>query len=70
MTTRLTEAQLTSLEEELRVLRATFHASRRRTARRTFTSLRGAWKGQADFSLQQIRDAEIRLPLRSSPWPL
>lgn len=61
---QLTDTQLTSLEEELRVLRIRLQSARR-PARRTFASLQGLWRRRANFSLEAIRRSEIRPPLKS-----
>lgn len=61
MNTTLLETELSSLEEEIKVIRAQILGSKKRgNKKRLFSSLEGIWKGKTDFSLKEIKEAEIK----------
>lgn len=51
-------AKLTSIEEELRVIKAQIPPLR---VKKRFVDLEGLWKGKADFSFEEIEEAKIKL---------
>lgn len=56
------KAQVRSLEEELKVLKISIeHAPKSKEKVKTFTSLRGIWKGKVHFTMKEIKDAEIKI---------
>ena len=61
MNKTLLETGLVSIEEEIKVVRAqilTFKKPGKK--KRRFSSLEGAWKGKSNFSLEEIKEAEIK----------
>lgn len=55
-------AKLTSIEEELKVVKAQLirHVPTAGRKKR-FVDLEGIWKGKADFSFEEIEEAKIKL---------
>lgn len=61
MNRTLLETELVSLEEEIKVIRAQMPAFRKlNKKKKCFSSLEGVWKDKADFSLEEIKEAEIK----------
>ncbi len=61
MNVALLETELVSLEEEIKVIRAQIPGFKKiGKKKRRFSSLEGAWKGKAGFSLGEIKKAEIK----------
>jgi len=55
------DAQVRSLEEELRALKSFIEDTTKvKKKAKTFASLRGIWKGKVHFSMNEIKEAEIR----------
>ena len=52
-------AKIRGIEEEIRVLKAQLGPSGKGVKR--FSDLEGLWKGKADFSFEEIQEAEIKL---------
>mgnify|MGYP001071328361 CR=1 FL=1 len=62
MEAKFPSTKLASIEEEVRLLKAKLAASKRKRGRsKKFSSLEGIWKGKADFSFEEIKQAEIKL---------
>ncbi|BCB95754.1 hypothetical protein JZK55_06760 [Dissulfurispira thermophila] len=56
------DAQVRSLEEELKTLKTLIkHIEKRKKGVKTFTSLKGIWKDKVHFTIDEIKDAEIKL---------
>lgn len=54
------DAQVRSLEEELKAIKSLLELStKKRKARKSLASLRGIWKGKVHFSEKEIIEAEI-----------
>jgi hypothetical protein len=52
---------LTSLEEELKVLKAQIQGSLRpSTGLKSFSDLEGIWKGKTDFSFEEIQQSKAK----------
>jgi len=62
MTRKPITTSLTSIEEELKVLKAQIH-SLARSARKShsFTNMEGIWKGKVDFAFEEIQQAHLKL---------
>ncbi len=56
-------ARLSTIEEQVRVLKAELRggAKPKRRKSRSFADLYGQWKGKVDLSFEDIQDSEIRL---------
>ena len=67
MEQRMTRAaiakRIAGLELEMRVLRSQLEERAPKTRKkRTFAKLRGIWKKYGDFTYEDIKSAEVRLP--------
>ena len=61
MNTTLLETGLVSLEEEIKVIKAQIPTLKKSSKKKKcFSSLEGIWKDKADFSLEEIKEAEIK----------
>ena len=61
MNMTLLETELVSLEEEIKVIKAQIPTFKKLSKKKKcFSSLEGVWKGKADFSLEEIKEAEIK----------
>ncbi|OGW02435.1 MAG: hypothetical protein A2889_01155 [Nitrospinae bacterium RIFCSPLOWO2_01_FULL_39_10] len=55
------DAQVRSLEEELKALKTLVeHTSKGKKRTKTFASLKGIWKGKVHFTMDEIKQAEIK----------
>lgn len=54
-------ARLTTIEEQIRVLKAELNSKRAKRKPRRFADLYGIWKGKVHLSFEEIQDAEIKL---------
>ncbi len=62
MTRKLLSTALTSLEEELKVLKAQIKGLfKPPKGLKSFSELEGIWKGKADFSFEEIQQAKAKL---------
>jgi hypothetical protein len=63
MTKAAIAKRIAGLELEMRVLRSQLEGRDRKVRKkRVFTKLRGIWKKYGDFTYEEIKSAEIRLP--------
>ena len=61
LNTTLLETELVSIEEELKVVRAQMLTFKKPgKEKRCFSSLEGIWKGKSNFSLEEIKEAELK----------
>jgi len=62
MTSKPISTSLTSIEEELKVLKAQLHALARPVKKsHSFTDMEGIWKGKVDFVFEEIQQAHVKL---------
>lgn len=62
MNAKFANAKITSIEEELKVLKAQFFKDSGKKGKiQKFSDLEGLWKGKAEFTFEEIQDAEIKL---------
>jgi len=54
-------ARLSSIEDQIKVLKAELETKRRKRKPRRFSDLYGIWKGKVDLSLEEMQKAEIKL---------
>ncbi|OGL46331.1 MAG: hypothetical protein A2W05_11810 [Candidatus Schekmanbacteria bacterium RBG_16_38_10] len=56
------DAHVRSIEEELKALKTLVkHYPRGKKERKTFASLKGIWKGKIHFTMDEIKEAEIKI---------
>jgi len=62
MTHKTISTSLTSIEEELKVLKAQLHSLAKPVKKNhSFTDMEGIWKGKVDFVFEEIQQARINL---------
>lgn len=62
MTPKFISTALTSLEEEVKVLKAQIKGlSKPSKGLKSFSDLEGVWKGKADFSFEEIQQAKAKI---------
>lgn len=56
------DAQIRSLEEELKVLKTLAgHPQKVEKEKKTFSSLKGVWKNKSRFTMKEIKGAEVKI---------
>jgi len=63
MTPKTISTSLTSIEEELKVLKAQLHSLTKPVKKNhhSFTNMEGIWKGKVDFAFEEIQQARVNL---------
>ena len=62
MNAKFANATITSIEEELKVLKAQFFKNSGKKGKiQKFSDLQGLWKGKSEFTFEDIKRAEIKL---------
>jgi len=62
MTHKPISTSLTSIEEELKVLKAQLHSLEKPVKKNhSFTDMEGIWKGKVDFAFEKIQQAQVKL---------
>ena len=62
MTRKTISTSLTSIEEELKVLKAQIHSLAKPVKKNhSFTAMEGIWKGKVDFAFEEIQQARVNL---------
>jgi len=62
MKVKFAHSKITSIEEELKVLKAQLSAkSDEKGKLKRFSDLEGLWKGKTNFSFEDIKEAEVKL---------
>ena len=54
--------EITDLEQQLHRMKSRLARQAARNQKRPFAGLRGLWKGAGDFTEEDIKNAEVRLP--------
>jgi len=59
---RTVDAQIRSLEEELKVLKTlTGYPPKVEKEKKTFSSLKGIWKNKSHFTMKEIKETEVKV---------
>jgi len=62
MTRKTISTSLTSIEEELKVLKAQIHSLAKPVKKNhSFTDMEGIWKGKVDFAFEEIQQSRVNL---------